>query len=143
MQTKTNTLKIVIIEDNPDNLEVARELILTDIGAKSCVCCSSGVLLFSHLRMNANQPIALILLDLQLPLEDGYALLKRLLEQKRWQPALKETKIVALTANVMPQDVARAQQAGFDGFIGKPIDIMRFPEQISRVLEGESVWEPR
>jgi two-component system cell cycle response regulator DivK len=35
----------------------------------------------------------------------------------------------------------RAQAAGFDGFIGKPIDPQRFPKQIQQILAGESVWE--
>jgi two-component system cell cycle response regulator DivK len=35
----------------------------------------------------------------------------------------------------------KARQAGFDGFLGKPIDPDRFPEQIRRVLQGEQVWE--
>jgi two-component system cell cycle response regulator DivK len=35
----------------------------------------------------------------------------------------------------------RAKEAGFDGFIGKPLDPDRFPNQIRRVLQGEAVWE--
>jgi two-component system cell cycle response regulator DivK len=47
---------------------------------------------------------------------------------------------VAVTSNVLPQDVVRARAAGFDGFIGKPLDFDRFPSQIQAILRGEAVW---
>ena len=81
----------------------------------------------------------LILLDLQIPYEDGYTVLRQI----RTHTRLSGTIVVAVTANVLPQDVERARRAGFDGFIGKPIELERFPEQIQRVLNGEAVWEPR
>ena len=81
----------------------------------------------------------LILLDIQLPREDGYTIL----QQIRTHPKLKTTRVVAVTANVMPQDEARARAAGFDGFIGKPLDFDRFPQQIQGLLQGEQVWMPR
>jgi two-component system, cell cycle response regulator DivK len=48
-----------------------------------------------------------------------------------------------VTANVLSQDEARARAAGFDGFIGKPLNFDRFPQQILALLKGESVWMPR
>jgi two-component system cell cycle response regulator DivK len=48
-----------------------------------------------------------------------------------------------VTANVLPQDEARARAAGFDGFIGKPLDFDRFPQQIRAILRDEPVWIPR
>jgi two-component system cell cycle response regulator DivK len=65
------------------------------------------------------------------------------LAQIRKLPRFQATKVVAVTANVLPQDVARAQQVGFDGFIGKPLDCDRFTLQIERILADEPVWEPR
>jgi two-component system cell cycle response regulator DivK len=44
---------------------------------------------------------------------------------------------------VLPEDEAKARAAGFDGFIGKPLDFRRFPEQIRALLAGERVWTPR
>ena len=82
--------------------------------------------------------VDLILLDIQIPGEDGYQVLRQI----RATPALAEIKIVAVTANVMTSDLERTQAAGFDGFIGKPLKIKRFPEQIRRILAGEAVWEP-
>jgi two-component system cell cycle response regulator DivK len=48
-----------------------------------------------------------------------------------------------MTAQVMPDDVARAEAAGFDGFLAKPLHFDRFPSNIRRLLNGERVWEVR
>jgi len=99
---------------------------------------SEGTAVAATLHTIPTDNLALILLDLQLPGKDGYTILQEL----RANPALVHTPIVALTANVMKSDVEQARTAGFDGFIGKPIDGRRFPSQIRRLLAGETVWEP-
>ena len=79
----------------------------------------------------------LILMDIRLPYEDGYAALKKIRGSER----LKETTIVAVTAEASPEQIKKARESGFDGFLGKPLDPDRFPEQIRRILSGEPVWE--
>jgi two-component system cell cycle response regulator DivK len=81
--------------------------------------------------------VDLILLDIHLPEEDGYEVLDRLREDVHFD----STRIVAVTADVSSANLARAQAAGFDGFLAKPIDVDLFPDQIRRVLEGEPVWD--
>ena len=49
--------------------------------------------------------------------------------------------MVAVTAEASQEQLTRAREAGFDGFLGKPLDPDRFPEQIRRLLRGEQVWE--
>jgi two-component system cell cycle response regulator DivK len=80
-----------------------------------------------------NHP-SLVLMDIQLPGKDGYALLKEIRQSEH-----KSLRVVALTAHAMSGDRERAIQAGFDGYITKPIDIRAFPEQVSRALDGETV----
>jgi two-component system cell cycle response regulator DivK len=46
-----------------------------------------------------------------------------------------------VTAEASQEQLNRAREAGFDGFLGKPLDPDRFPEQIRRLLRGEQVWE--
>jgi two-component system cell cycle response regulator DivK len=46
-----------------------------------------------------------------------------------------------VTAQVGDDEVLQAQKAGFDGFLGKPLDPDRFPDQIRRLLAREHVWE--
>jgi two-component system cell cycle response regulator DivK len=83
--------------------------------------------------------VDLILLDIQLPHEDGYVVLQHI----RQHPKLRATKVVAVTANVLPADEQQARAAGFDGFIGKPLDFDRFPQQVLTILGGGEVWMPR
>jgi two-component system, cell cycle response regulator DivK len=130
---------VLVVEDNPDNLFILMDLLQEDLHVRYCNGRASGWQLFKLVRDKPTMVVDLILLDFQIPGEDGFAVLERI----RTMPALKATKVVAVTANVMPQDEKRAREAGFDGFIGKPISRKRFPDQIRRVLAGESVWEAR
>ena len=50
--------------------------------------------------------------------------------------------IVAVTADVSMDNMEHAREAGFDGFIGKPLNPDRFPNQVRGILRGEAIWEP-
>jgi two-component system cell cycle response regulator DivK len=67
-----------------------------------------------------------VLLDIQLPDMDGLSVLGRL----RAEPDTAGIPVVALTAFAMRQDRERLLRAGFDGYLGKPIDVRAFPEQV-------------
>ena len=79
---------------------------------------------------NQLQP-ALILVDINMPDMDGYALTAIL----RTKPHLSKVPIIALTANVMRGDRERTFAAGCDGYIQKPIDIDQFYDLINRYLK--------
>jgi two-component system cell cycle response regulator DivK len=79
----------------------------------------------------------LILMDIRLPYEDGYSALKKIRASER----LKRVPIVAVTAVASLDQMDKARAAGFDGFLGKPLNPDRFPDQIRHILNGESVWE--
>jgi two-component system cell cycle response regulator DivK len=79
----------------------------------------------------------LILLDIRLPYEDGYAALKKI----RLSEKLKDIPIIAVTAEGTQEQMNKAKAAGFNGFIGKPLDPDKFPDQIRRIFNNESVWE--
>ncbi|MBA3534304.1 MAG: response regulator [Ardenticatenales bacterium] len=130
---------ILIVEDDPDSAFIATQLISRRVEASYVNSMVTGYSALSWIEENPQYTPDLILLDIQIPGEDGYTVLKRL----RAHQGLADTHIVALTANILSQSVERTQQAGFDGFIGKPVDPVRFPEQVRRLLQGEAVWEPR
>ncbi|MBK7894485.1 MAG: response regulator [Candidatus Promineifilaceae bacterium] len=78
----------------------------------------------------------MILVDLVVWPVDGYAILQKLRQNSTFQTV----KFVAVTAKVMPPDIKKMREAGFDGLISKPIIRQVFPELIHRILAGESVW---
>jgi two-component system, cell cycle response regulator DivK len=129
---------ILIVEDDPDNMFLIKTMVQTFVEVGFCDGRASGAQLFGLLAAKPRLKPDLVLLDIQIPHEDGYTIL----EQIRSRPLLKGALVVAVTANILPQDVARCRRAGFDGFIGKPIRMQGFPDQVRRILAGESVWEP-
>ena len=68
----------------------------------------------------------IILLDIALPKMGGYEVAKNL----RLREEFKHTSIIALTAHAMKGDEEKALQAGFNGYISKPINVLELPEQI-------------
>lgn len=139
MAIQPGDASVIVVEDNADNLFILVDILREDIGVKYCNARASGRQFFKLMETNPSLQVDLVLLDIQIPNEDGYAVLRQI----RTNPRLQNATVVAVTANVMPQDVAHAREAGFDGFIGKPIEADRFPSQIKRILDGEAVWEPR
>jgi two-component system cell cycle response regulator DivK len=135
MARDMNDIHVLIVEDNVRNYALVARL-LSFMGVKQTEWKRSGwhVLEFAHDTMPR---VDLILLDIHLPEEDGYEVLDRLREDEHF----RRTRIVAVTADVSSANLARAQAAGFDGFLAKPIDVDLFPDQIRRVLEGEPVWD--
>ncbi len=121
--------KILIVEDSPDNMKLFRTIL--SLMGHDVIALSGGEGLLA--AVEREQP-ALVLMDIQLPGRDGFALL----EELRTLSATR-VRVVALTAHAMAGDRERATQAGFDGYITKPIDIRDFPDQIRRALAGESV----
>jgi CheY-like chemotaxis protein len=78
----------------------------------------------------------IFLFDIQMKPYDGFELLSML----RDDPEFNSSKVVALTASVMSEEVARLKRRGFDGAIAKPLNIDAFPDLIAKIMEGESVW---
>jgi two-component system cell cycle response regulator DivK len=76
---------------------------------------------------------ALILMDIQLPGIDGIVAMKQI----RADPRTKHIPTVALTASVMSGDRERFDEAGFDGFIAKPIEVKNFPGQVQSYLDAK------
>ena len=113
---------ILIVEDNPRNLKLARDVLQFN-GFRTIEAGngSDGIAL-----AEAELP-AVILMDIQLPDMDGVAALRLL----RQVPATASIPIVALTAFAMDADRDRLLAAGFDGYLVKPIDIKRFPDQVA------------
>ena len=126
--------QILIVEDNLYNFRLMARL-LAFRGIENCEWLVSGAQVAES--VNLLYGFDLVLMDIFLPREDGYQLLSRL----RRNPSFAGTPIVAVTADATPDNLQSAREAGFDGFIGKPISTARFPDQVVRLLRGEPVWE--
>jgi two-component system cell cycle response regulator DivK len=124
---------VLVVEDNVSNFVlVARMLGFLGI---HCEWKTSGYEVVEY--ADTLPRLDLILLDIRLPYEDGYSALKKIRQSDR----LKGIPIIAVTAEGTQEQIAKARAAGFNGFIGKPLDPDRFPEQIRRIFNGEPVWE--
>ncbi|MBI4314880.1 MAG: response regulator [Chloroflexi bacterium] len=125
---------VLIVEDNPSNFVLMARM-LAFVGVQRCEWKTSG---WQVVEFADTLPqVDLILMDIRLPYEDGYAALKKLREH----PRLAQTMVVAVTAEASSEQIAKARAAGFDGFLGKPLDADKFPDQVRRMLRGEPVWE--
>jgi len=124
---------ILVVEDNVSNFVlIARMLGYMGI---HCEWKTSGYEVVEY--ADTLPRLDLILMDIRLPYEDGYGALVKI----RASTTLKNTLVIAVTAEASVAQINKAKEAGFDGFIGKPLDPDRFPEQIRRILSGEQVWE--
>jgi two-component system cell cycle response regulator DivK len=124
---------IILIEDDPNSYLVVEELV-KHAGFKHFYHRSNGTKLVPLLE--ALPQVDLILLDIGLPGEDGFAVLKRL----RAHPQSARAHIAAVTANIMHQTRLRAKDAGFDSFISKPIRPDKICDQIRSMLNGRAFW---
>lgn len=125
---------ILVIEDNIYNYTLIARL-LKFIGVKHIDWSRTGRQVQG---LGSTLPkVDLVLLDIHLPYEDGYMTLVRL----RTTPRFEGTRIVAVTAEATEDNMRRAREAGFDGFIAKPIDPDRFPNQVAQALNGDDIWD--
>ena len=129
-------LTAVIVEDNVDNMVLLRYYVRR-LGVGRCHAMESGRELFELLEREPASALDVLFLDIQIPFEDGYTILRQLREHPRG----RQTRVVAVTAHVMRSDVQKAREAGFDGFLGKPINPLSLEEHLTRIFAGESVWD--
>lgn len=131
--TSPDQAVVLVVEDNVANFVLIARL-LGYMGIH-CEWKTSG---YEVVEYADNLPkLDLILLDIRLPYEDGYAALRKI----RSSASLSATRVVAVTAEASSEQMKKARTAGFDGFLGKPLDPDRFPDQVHRILAGDAVWE--
>ncbi len=125
---------IYVVEDDPMNLAVIRT-ILKRAGA---------IVPFDHwgdttLSRMLDYPfnIDMILLDIMLPHNvSGYDIFEII----RAESSLKDIPIVAVTASDPDVEMNKARQMGFDSYITKPLDRLKFAKTIAAILDGAEVW---
>jgi len=117
---------ILIVEDNDKNLKLVRDVL--QVKGYTTTEAGTGE---DGVRLAREQRPDLILMDIQLPGISGI----EALHQIRAEPATAGIPVAAVTASVMPQDRSKIMEAGFDAYIGKPINLKEFLDTVRRLLE--------
>ena len=117
---------ILIVEDNEKNMKLVRDVLQAKGYATiEAVSGEEGI------RLAALRKPDLILMDIQLPGINGIEALRVL----RANPETAKIPAVAVTASVMQQDRKHITEAGFDGYLGKPLNLKEFLETVRTMLE--------
>ncbi|HEX2619533.1 MAG TPA: response regulator [Phototrophicaceae bacterium] len=122
--------RILYIDDDMYNRLLVRRILMAEgMQVEEAENAIAGI------EMAQSNPPDLILMDMSMPDMDGLTATAKI----RDIPAISTIPIIALTANVMQGDKERSLNAGCDGYIGKPIDVDSFVDQISQYLKSDSI----
>ena len=125
--------RFLLVEDNDINREVAA-MLLADLGAE-VECAGDGREGTGRFRASPAGYYDLILMDIQMPVMDGYAAARLIRAMPRGDAA--SIPIVAMTADAFVEDIAAAWEAGMNGHLAKPLDITVMKREISKLLTSE------
>ncbi|MDX2074923.1 MAG: response regulator [bacterium] len=123
------------VEDDPMSREIMRIIIENGVGSPNLTVFEDSTDFLGRVG-RLNNPPTIILLDIHVTPYDGFQMLAML----RQSDQFSTTKIIALTASVMNEEVEQLREAGFDGAIAKPLSIQTFPQLLKQVENGETIW---
>jgi two-component system cell cycle response regulator DivK len=127
---------IILVEDDPNAQLITLDLLRLG-GVDHCY---SRKTVDSAIAFAEKLPrVDLFLVDINMPMKSGYEMLSEVRDHEKFTG----TKVVALTAATLPEDVQKARDSGFDGFLSKPLKPGEFSGQIESILAGGSVWDSR
>ena len=118
---------ILIVEDNEKNMKLVRDVLQVK-GYRTLEAGSAE----DGIRLALDHKPDLVLMDIQLPGMNGIEALGVL----RKEAATAKIPVIAVTASVMQQDRKLITEAGFDGYIGKPINLKEFLATVQKMLGG-------
>jgi two-component system, cell cycle response regulator DivK len=118
----------LVVEDNAVNRELLREL----LSARDYVVEEAENGLHALEMMKQRRP-DIVLLDLNMPVLDGFATLRKVRED----PDLSSLPVLAVTASAMRGDEEKALEAGFDGYLSKPVKSKILFEELDRLLKND------
>ena len=124
--------RILLVEDNELNREIAEELI--GVTGASVESAEDGVQAVEMFKESAEGYYDLILMDVQMPHMDGYEATRCIRALGRSDA--QKVPIFAMTANAFAEDVQKSREAGMNAHISKPLDIRAVYKQMNRYLQG-------
>lgn len=119
---------VLVVDDEPDNLGVI-ELVLNFYDARVRTAATA----MECLAQIELDPPTLLLVDIQMPVMDGFELMKRVRENEAW----RDIPMIAITAHAMAGDQERIIGAGFDGYIAKPISAMTLVDDLKALIANK------
>jgi two-component system cell cycle response regulator DivK len=119
------TKRILVVEDTEDNRQIIRDL-LTSVGY-ALIEAADGA---EGVALAQSEHPDLILMDMQLPVIDGYEATRRI----RAIPELAKVPIIAVTSYALSGDEAKTRQAGCDGYVAKPFSPRQLLAKIREFL---------
>ena len=122
---------ILVAEDNGLNQEIVEELLKAS--GMSVDIARDGKEAVEKFASSSPGTYDLVLMDIQMPYMDGYEAARAI--RVLSHPDAKKIPIVAMTANVFADDIAKARAAGMNGHLGKPVDMKLLYQMISEQLE--------
>ena len=129
-ETSIEGMKILLVEDNDLNLEVA-QYILEDAGAEIIVA-RNGLESVELFEQSESDSFDVILMDVMMPVMDGLTATKRIRKLKRKDA--RTVPVIAMTANVFNEDIIAAKEAGMNEHIAKPLDFDKLIHTLAKYL---------
>ncbi|MGA8599021.1 MAG: response regulator [Bryobacteraceae bacterium] len=117
--------RILVAEDSPASLELLRTVL--ESAGYEVVEAVDGL---DAVQKASSNSVDLVLLDLQMPKMDGFAVLAELRKNARF----RTIPIIALTASAMRGDRERALEAGFSSYIAKPVNLALLRSEVERLI---------
>ena len=128
-----NNKTILLVEDNDLNIEIANELLCSS--GFNVICATNGQEALNTVINSKTGDIDLILMDIQMPIMNGYETTKNI---RKLDDAYKANiPIIAMTANAFSEDRDEAFEVDMNGFISKPIDINEVLTTIDKILKDK------
>lgn len=127
---RLSTCRALLVEDNEINMEITRFL-LEDAGM-SVVCAENGQLALTQFEQSSPNEFDFILMDIMMPVMDGLEAARRLRALPR--PDAATVPIIALSANVMDDDIKKTKMAGMNEHLPKPINSRQLLDTIAKCL---------
>lgn len=125
-----NNWRVLIVDDVFDNISIAQAILVHNSAeVRTAINGEDGFRVMESYNPN------IILLDLSMPVMDGWEMHEKL----RTNPKTQSVLVIALTAHAMEGDREKVEAAGFDGYISKPFAVMKLIDDIKVIIKSQSV----
>jgi two-component system cell cycle response regulator DivK len=126
---------VLYVEDDEQSREIMHLLLEGEMGLANVTVFQDSIDFIARLQ-NIHPKPDIILLDIHVHPYTGFEMLEMLRQLENF----RNTPVIALTASVMNEEIAKLKSTGFNGVFPKPINQDIFPDMLNRIVNGESIW---